>query len=520
MPRDRRPSWPARRVASLAERVRCVAERPPLGVPAPLTGRMLGSVPLCEPDDVREAATRARAAQPAWEARPIRERVRVFRRLHGLLLRHRDEIMDLVQLETGKSRRDAFEELADTAMVCAYYSAHARRHLRPRRRRGAIPGLTRTMELQRPYALCGVISPANYPLTMAVADAVPALIAGCAVLVKPDPRAPFSSLLAGELLEEARLPRDLYQVVTGPGDVGAAVVDAVDFVAFTGGTETGRRVAERAGSRLVDCSLELGGKNALLVLHDADLDAAIAGAARGAFANAGQLCIGVERILVDRVVHEEFVARLVERVREMRIGAGLDWEFEVGSLGSEQQFETVRGQLEDALSKGATVLVGGRARPDLGPWFFEPTLLAGVGPGMRVYDQETFGPIAWIDRFQTEEEAVRRVNESRYGLSASIWSEDPKRARQLAERLDVGTVNINEAYGAAYASVDSPMGGFKDSGMGRRHGAEGIRRYTRPQTISRQRLHPLAPSRLLPPRRFAWLFSGWLRLARHIPGLR
>jgi succinate-semialdehyde dehydrogenase/glutarate-semialdehyde dehydrogenase len=293
--------------------------------------------------------------------------------------------------------------------------------------------------------------------------------------------------------------------------IGPAVVEHADYVSFTGSTRTGRDVAQRAAARLVGASLELGGKNALLVLADADLDKAAEGAVRACFSSAGQLCISIERLFVHRSVADAFLAKFAARTGALRLGGGLAYGAEMGSLVSERQLETVTRHVEEAVKGGATVLAGGRHRPEIGPLFFEPTVLDGVTPEMAVCAEETFGPVVSVYRFDTEEEAVAAANSTPYGLNSSVWTRDQRRGRAIAARLHTGTVNVNEAYGAAYGSVASPMGGMGDSGLGRRHGAEGILRFTEAQTIATQRVMPLGPSFGLDDEKFAALFTKSLR---------
>ena len=491
-----------------------------IDVEIPFTGEILGRVPRAAAPDVAAAALRARAAQPDWASTGFDQRAKVLLRFHALLLDRQHEVLDLVQLETGKARAHAYEEVADAAVVARYYAIHGKSHLEPCRRKGAIPGLTAAWEHRHPVGLVGLIAPWNYPLSLAISDTIPALLAGNAALLKPDPKTPFTALWAVELLREAGLPADLVQVVVGDEVTGSAVVGEADYLSFTGSTAVGRRVAGRAGERLIGFSLELGGKNPMIVLADADLQAAALGAVRGSFANAGQLCISFERIYVDRSVMDPFLERFVAATGRLKLGAALDFSADVGSLTSGEQLERVRSHVEDAAAKGARLLAGGRSRPDIGPYFFEPTILTDVTGRMRLCEEETFGPVVSVSAYDSEDEAIDRANGGPYGLNASIWTRDVAAGRRVARRIRAGSVNVNESYTAAWGSVDAPMGGMKDSGVGRRHGAEGIRRFTEAQTIAVQRVLPLAAPPWLGEERYARAMTWVLRLLRRIPGLR
>lgn len=522
LPEEEMGTLTRERFRQLAELVPLAGdEGPKLRVVSPGTGSLLAEYPHGSPATVSKAVKRSRRAQQEWAEIDLAERGAVLMRYHDLILSHREEILDLIQLETGKARKSAFEEVADVAMVARYYAVNAERHLGPHQRKGALPGLTSTWEHHRPKGVVGIISPWNYPLSMAITDALPALVAGNGVVLKPDQQTPFTALWGLELLQKAGLPLDLFQIVTGKGsELGTPLIDQADFIAFTGSTKTGRIVARQAAERLIGCSLELGGKNPMIVLADAHLESAVEGAIRGCFANAGQLCISIERLYVHESVYDRFVKRLVARVSRMILDASLDFEADMGSLVSQAQLEKVEAHVMDAVARGAKVLTGGRPRPDLGPYFFEPTVLEGVTEAMEVCREETFGPVVSVSQFETVEEAIERANDSRYGLNASIWTGDADAGREVAGRVQTGTVNVNEAYAATWASVDAPMGGFKESGLGRRHGAEGILKYTEAQTISVQRGMPIASPPGVGERDFSELMSGALRLLRWIPGLR
>lgn len=490
------PNGAMHRQAALIERLERLARLATVGpgdrrtfeVRAPFTGDVLAQLPIAGEEDAQVAVGTAREAFESWRHVPVRDRARPLLRFRDLVAERAESILDIVQIETGKARRHAFEELADVMLVLAYYSRSAPRLLRPRRRPGAVPGLTRTWEIAQPRGVVGVIVPWNYPLSLAFADSLPAVLAGNAVIVKPDVQTTHTALAGLELLREAGLPDGVFQVLPGDGPgTGTALVDRADYVSFTGSTRAGRQVGERAAARLIDCSLELGGKNPMIVRQDADLARAVSGAVQGCFTNAGQLCISIERLYVQSSVFDEFVSRFSERTRALRLGAGLDYEADVGSLTYEHQLRKVVEHVADAVGKGATVAAGGRARPDVGPLFYEPTVLTGVKPEMRVWSEETFGPVVAVQPYGSDEEAIELANATCFGLNASVWSRDTKTALRLAKRIEAGSVNVNDSYAAAWGSLDAPMGGWKESGSGRRHGAEGILKYTESQAVSIQR---------------------------------
>jgi len=506
------------RLAGLREDLVVTGERARIPVEAPFTGEELAELPAGTEADVAAAVEQVRDAQASWAERPLAERTAVLDRYADRVLDAQSDVLDIAQLESGKSRRDAFEEVLDVAATADHYADVAGDLLASERRSGVIPGLVRPTVHRHPKGVVGVISPWNYPVTLAISDALPALAAGNGVVLKPAEQTTHVALLARRLLVEAGLPPELFAVVSGEGErAGAALVDHVDYVAFTGSTRAGREVAAAAGRNLVDCSLELGGKNPLLVLDDADPRKAAEGAARACYANAGQLCISTERLYVHDDVYDDFRDAFVAAARDLRLGGGFAYGPEVGSLQNEAQLRKTVEHVEDAVEKGADVLAGGRERPDLGPYFYEPTVLEGVTGEMTAHGEETFGPVASLYRVGSVEAAVERANDSEYGLNASVWTSDPERGAEVGQRIDCGTVNVNEGYAAAWASIDAPMGGMGDSGVGRRHGDEGLLRFTEAQTVAVQRGPRIDPGPL-PQGLWATAMTAGTRLLGKLPG--
>ena len=397
-------------------------------VVAPFTLEVIGRVPQANNDDVAEAAARARAAQPDWESRGAEDRARILLRFHDILLDHLDEVTDLIQLEGGKSRMDAWREVVDVIGVTRYVANVTPRATRRRRHQGAMPVFTKTYEYRHPKGLVGFISPWNYPFILSISDAIAALATGNAALIKPDEKTPFCALLGASLLEEAGVPGDVLQIVTGAGaPIGEAIVDTVDYVMFTGSTEVGRSIAEMAGRRLISCSMELGGKNAAIVLPDADIARTVRELASASFANAGQTCVAMERIYVHESIREELTRRLAEHSGAMPVTAGFDFSSGVSSMIDQAHLDRVHTHVEDAVANGATLLIGGKPRPDVGPLFYAPTVLTDVTEDMRLCREETFGPVTAIYGYRDLTEAVARANDSEFGLHFSLWTRDTTR---------------------------------------------------------------------------------------------
>ncbi|KAA9158408.1 succinate-semialdehyde dehydrogenase (NADP(+)) [Amycolatopsis acidicola] len=507
----------AARAAQLVRRAAGGQDSAPVESRAPFTGLPTATLPQATDAEVRRVFGEAREAQRAWAALPARERQHVLTRLHDLILRRQDEILDLIQLEAGKSRIDAFDEVSATALVAGYYGKHSAKLLAPKRVAGVIPFLTKAGQLRHPKGVVGVISPWNYPLALTSMDVFPALAAGNAVVQKPDNQTALSALWLHELAEEAGLPAGVWRIVLGRGSqIGDALVAESDYLCFTGSTPTGKDLAGKVAPRLTGFSLELGGKNPMIVLPDASAGRAATGAVTACFSSAGQLCVSVERIYVHESIREEFTKAFVAKTEALRLGGELGYGADMGSLTSESQLRSVAAHVEDARSKGATVLTGGRARPDLGPLFYEPTVLADVTPDMRLYAEETFGPVVSIYPYTDVEDAIALANETEYGLNASVFTGDSSAGWAVAARLKAGTVNVNEGYAATFGTVALPMGGMKDSGYGRRNGAEGLLKYTEVQSIAQQRGLRLRPPRLVPPRLWARGMTSGLRFLRRI----
>lgn len=495
------------------------ADRSPISVVAPFTETEIGQIPAGTDSDVVAAMERARPAQEDWSRTPIRHRVDILSRFHDLLVERADVAMDLVQLEGGKARIPAFEEVYDTIATTRYYMKTGPGLLKRKRRAVSLPGMTTAYEYRHPHGVVGSITPWNFPFNLSIADIIPGLLAGNAVIGKPDEKTPFSMLYGASLLREAGLPEDVLQVLTGYGDeVGSALVDRVDFVMFTGSTEVGRVVAGRASERLVGSSMELGGKNAAIVMADADLDKTIPGIARAVYANGGQLCISMERIYVDETIRDEFTRRLVDYSRDLPMTTSFDFSSALSSMITRDHLEKVHAHVEDAVSGGATLLTGGKPRPDVGPLFYEPTVLTDVDEGMLLCRAETFGPVVSVYGYEHLRDAVAMANDSDHGLNYSVWTGDTRRGVQVASQLQAGTVGVNDGYAAAWSSYDAPMGGMKASGMGRRHGAEGLLKYTEPQTVAVQRIGPaFAPPAGLGYPAYQRLLGPLLKFLRRLP---
>jgi acyl-CoA reductase-like NAD-dependent aldehyde dehydrogenase len=452
----------------------------------PATGEIAGTVPDLGAAAVSEMARRARIAQPAWEAYGFEGRGRILLRAQKWVMDNASKIIETIVSETGKTFEDAsLAEIGYAGNAFGFWAKNAPEYLADERVKSGqllVKGKKLTLRY-RPLGLIGVIGPWNYPLTNSFGDCIPALAAGNAVILKPSEVTPLTSLLMAEGLRECGLPDDVLQIATGRGETGAALVEEVDMIMFTGSTRTGRKVAQAAAQRLIPASLELGGKDPMIVLSDADLERAANFATYYAMQNAGQTCISIERVYVEEPVYEEFVAKVSDKVRALRVGAPAGpGSVEVGAITFPPQLETIEAHVADAIDKGARVLTGGHALSEGAGRFYEPTVLVDVDHTMKCMTEETFGPTLPIMKVSDAEEAVRLANDSPYGLGASVFSRDVQRGEQIARRLEVGAANVNDAL-INYTVLELPMGGAKASGLGSRHGAGGIRKYCSQQAI-------------------------------------
>jgi acyl-CoA reductase-like NAD-dependent aldehyde dehydrogenase len=449
----------------------------------PATGEVIATVPVDSPEAVAATVKRVRANQAEWEAIGIEGRYHWLGKLRDWLLDNIEEISDIVQAETGKVRGDISSELFYVSDLINFYGAKAAKFIGDEAVRPHSPLVASKKLLirYRPHPVVGVISPWNFPLAMGLGDSIPALQAGAAAVVKPSEFTPLSMIEVVRAWKQELGAPDVFDCVHGAGEVGSAVIDHVDCVQFTGSDRTGRKVMARAAETLTPVSLELGGKDPMIVLADADVDRAANAAAWGGMVNSGQLCISVERIYVEEPVYDEFVAKLTRQVAALRQGAdGRKPEKDVGAMTSPNQSAIVEDHVDDALANGARALTGGGRAGGPGD-FFEPTVLVDVDHSMKVMRDETFGPVVGVMKVRDSEEAIRLANDSRYGLAASVFG-GRNRAEQVARRIEAGSVNVNDVITNMFA-MGVPMGGWKQSGIGYRHGEYGIKKYCRPESI-------------------------------------
>ncbi|HUB02336.1 MAG TPA: aldehyde dehydrogenase family protein [Terriglobales bacterium] len=467
----------------------------------PATGEVLGELEAAGPTEVRLAVARGRAAQAEWSGVGIRERIRVLRRFQEILLTRKTDIAQRITQEAGKPVVEAL--LTEVLVVLdgtRFLIDNAFALLRDESlHHGSLAAKSKSGRIVRePFGVVGIISPWNYPFSIPATEVMAALVAGNAVVLKPSELTPLIALELEKLLHEAGVPAAVFQVIPGDGATGAALVESgIDKLVFTGSVATGRRIAQVAAGRLLPVVLELGGKDPMLVLDDADIEVASSGAIWGAMMNAGQTCLSVERCYVHRKLYSGFVESCAEKARKLRVGNGLDAASEVGPMIHERQVRIVESHLEDARQQGARVVAGGTRLRDLGPTFFAPTVLADVNHDMRIMREETFGPVLPIARFENEAEGLALANDSEYGLAASVWTRSRERGERLARQIHAGTVMINDAV-SCFGISEAPHGGVKASGVGRTHGRWGVEEMVRVKYVD---------SDLMPRTKKVWWFG-------------
>ncbi len=472
----------------------------------PATLEPLDEIEVATPADVRAAVERARKAQPEWAALRVAERGRILSRAIPVLLERQDDFLDVIVRETGKPRAEALA--AEILAACDAIQFYAKRAAGFLADRNVPMHLLKTKKLRisyKPLGVVGIITPWNFPFMLALNPTIQALMAGNAVVLKPSEATPFSGLLVQELLRSTRLPDGLFQVVVGDGETGAALVDAgVNKISFTGSVRTGRKIGEACGRNLVPFTLELGGKDPMIVCADADLERAANAAVFGGFSNAGQVCVSTERVYVVDEIADAFTRKVIEKTGALRQGAS--GEFDVGPMIWPAQLEVVERHVEAARAAGATVRTGGRRNPLFPGLFYEPTVLTDVTQDMAIMREETFGPVLPIMRVRDEEEALRLANDSRYGLNANVWTRDRRKGERLAKAVQSGSVVVNDCM-LTYGATESPFGGVKESGIGQVNGEIGLRSYCHAQSIIIDRFGAKTEALWYPysARKLAWL---------------
>ncbi|MFN2615853.1 MAG: aldehyde dehydrogenase family protein [Thermoleophilaceae bacterium] len=487
-------------------------ERNTLEVKNPATGELIATLPAIQPEQVAELVERGRRAQPGWAALGYEGRGRILRRAQKWVTDNVDRIARTIVAENGKAYEDAqLAEVAYAANAFGFWAKHAPDYLADEKVRSSSPFVLGRKLIVRyaPMGVVGVIGPWNYPLTNSFGDCIPALAAGNSCVLKPASLTPMTSLLMQEALLECGLPEHVFQVAVGGGQVGSEMIDHVDAVMFTGSTEVGKKVMERAAKTLTPVGLELGGKDPMIVLADADIERAANSAVYYAMQNGGQTCISIERVYVEEPIYDEFLGKVEQKMRELRQGAPSGpGTVDVGAVTSPPQVDLIDGHVKDAVEKGARVLVGGHRGDGPGD-FYEPTLLVDVDHSMEAMTEETFGPTLPVMKVRDADEAIRLANDSPYGLQASVWTKDVGKGERVARQVEAGVVCINDAQ-LNYVALEVPMGGWKASGLGSRHGPGGIRKYTQQQTLMITRLAPKKELHMFPYR------AGKTKLLRRI----
>jgi len=457
----------------------------------PATQETIGTVPILTASEITAAVERARAAQEHWAETAVGERLKLIHRFQQLLCEQKDAVASIITKEAGKPLAEAMStEVLVVLDAAQYLLNHAAEFLRPEPvpHSNPVMKLKKGMVLREPYGVVGIISPWNYPFSLPAVQTLTALVTGNAVVLKPSEFTPFSSLELQRLLHEAGLDHDLMQVVTGDGAVGAALLQTkIGKLVFTGSVGTGKKVAQAAAARLLPIVLELGGKDPMIVLEDADVNVASSAAVWGAFMNSGQTCLSVERCYVHESIYEKFLEACVGKTAKLRHGAGSDNGTDIGPMIHERQLQTVQRHVQDAIARGARLLGGGEPASHLGPNFFQPTILADVTHDMDLMREETFGPVLPVCSFKTDDEAVALANDSEFGLAASVWTRNKKRGEAMARRIQAGTVMINDVV-ACFGISEAPHGGVKASGIGRTHGRYGMEEMVWPKYVDSDRM--------------------------------
>jgi succinate-semialdehyde dehydrogenase/glutarate-semialdehyde dehydrogenase len=479
----------------------------------PATGEVLAELPCASAEEVHTVVRRAREAQAQWQATPLAKRIDILRRFQGVLRDHTRDVAQLICREAGKPTVEAISTevlvVLDATEFCVR-TAHRFLREQPVPHGNIAMKTKRGVLVREPYGVIGIISPWNYPFSTPAVETVAALVMGNAVVIKPSEFTPLAALELQKLMHSAGLDPDLLQVVVGDGLTGAALIDSgVDKLIFTGSVATGKRVAEAAARRLLPVVLELGGKDPMIVLPDVDLEVTTSGALWGAFMNAGQTCLSVERCYVHRSIYEAFLKKMTEKIGRMRVGNGLDSEVEMGPLINERQLRTVEAHVDEAVQSGARLLAGGRRLTELGPNFYAPTLLADVTPEMRVIKEETFGPVLPVAAFDTETEAIALANSGEFGLAASVWTRNRAQGEAIARQIKAGTVMVNDMI-SCFGISEAPHGGLKQSGIGRTHGEMGLAEMVQVKYID---------SDLLPNMRKVWWYGYGGQFQRQIEAM-
>jgi acyl-CoA reductase-like NAD-dependent aldehyde dehydrogenase len=479
----------------------------------PANGEVLREIACTSDQEVHAAVQRLRTAQPAWLALGTSRRMAILKNFQRLVHERKSEIAKLITSEAGKPYVEALTtEVVVVLDAARFYIENSYRLLRnePLAHRNLAMKTKSGRILHEPYGVIGIISPWNYPFSIPATESLAALAAGNAVVLKPSEFTSLTALELADLFHRAGVPKHIFAVITGDGATGSALCNSeIDKLIFTGSLATGRRIAHAAGARLLPLVLELGGKDAMIVLGDADVDVASSGAVWGAFVNAGQTCLSVERCYVERTIYQAFIEACVRKTKQLRVGNGMDPQTDVGPMIHQRQLRIVEQQVEDAVSQGARVLTGGTRLPNLGPNFYGPTVLANLDHRMHIMREETFGPVLPVMAFDSEDDAVRLANDSPFGLAASVWTSNRARGEALARRIAAGTVLVNDAV-SCFGISEAPHGGIKSSGIGRTHGRFGLEEMVRIKYVAFDRL---------PRMKKLWWYQYGESFSRQIEGL-